>query len=805
MPPIPKSQSAFSLKAAGRTLSFGRTNKTSTPTPLPQKELPSPPSDEEESPYGRARAVTASSYASTATPPKLDERDMGLSLGGDFGQMFAGFGKRKSPGPESNDRAVSKSPVSLIFEVDGESGADSEQDTLPSEPTSRSYSSSRLNQPSPLNIDRGKDVEASPYSWSSQHSQDGLISNSSPPPFVPRNEEHPPPVPQHGPARANNGSPSTSKQQRPGGSAEKGLRRSSGVSARRQSTLEYGDLVDEDARLLRESVNASRRLNDPSNSSKVRDSWALPSSTSYNVDDAVISGWKVGSVETTPRAKQAEPRPHEENLFDSQMAASASLAQLFQEQSLSAHTRDSPQSRVMTPAQFERYKQDQERLRSVGGQSKDEYDDDETYDDDEDEAEKNRQLVKQRRKQEAHMAVYRQQMMKVTGETPPAAGPTRPGVFATQSSPNLVLSSQAEEGEEEDEEIPLAILQAHGFPSKNKPPMQSMGSNPNLRSQSVVGGADGRLPVFARNLPEDPYFGAGLVNPMHRESLAFGGGVTSVNSGPSRGMPPGGLVGVIATEERSRAMRRGSPNAQGEYAPLPPNGFNPMGMLPNMQSSTMGNMINGMGPMGPMGPMNPMMLTPGDQAQIQMSQQMQQFMQMQVQFMQMMTSGQGVPQQNGHMSQQSMGEVPRSSSPHLRPASSHQRAMTMMEPNAAPWMRQGGAMYTPSMRAHGVGYAPSIAPSERSNVGLPGRYRPVSYAPPPDNKSRASTMSGALQGWENKNGSATTKTLKKSGNVSDEDDEEGWEEMAKKREKKKSIWRTKKDTNGLKDMFHFVQ
>jgi len=69
-------------------------------------------------------------------------------------------------------------------------------------------------------------------------------------------------------------------------------------------------------------------------------------------------------------------------------------------------------------------------------------------------------------------------------------------------------------------------------------------------------------------------------------------------------------------------------------------------------------------------------------------------------------------------------------------------------------------------------------------------------------------MSGALQNWESKNGSTTIKPIKKSGNVSDEDDEEGWEEMAKKREKKKSIWRIKKDkdtNNGLREMLSFAQ
>jgi len=66
-------------------------------------------------------------------------------------------------------------------------------------------------------------------------------------------------------------------------------------------------------------------------------------------------------------------------------------------------------------------------------------------------------------------------------------------------------------------------------------------------------------------------------------------------------------------------------------------------------------------------------------------------------------------------------------------------------------------------------------------------------------------MSGALQGWENKNAQSTIRPVKKSGNVSDEDDEEGWEEMAKKREKKKLLWRSKRDTNGFKDILNFAQ
>jgi len=97
------------------------------------------------------------------------------------------------------------------------------------------------------------------------------------------------------------------------------------------------------------------------------------------------------------------------------------------------------------------------------------------------------------------------------------------------------------------------------------------------------------------------------------------------------------------------------------------------------------------------------------------------------------------------------------------------------------------------------GYTPSIAPSERSNVGMPGRYRPVSQYPA--DKSRTSTMSGALQDWSEKQpGLSTVKAVKKSGNVSDEDDEEGWEAMRQKREKKKSMWKSKKDVSGMKEL-----
>lgn len=83
----------------------------------PSPKEPESPKFEEDPSAGRARAVTTSSYASTAKPPALD-KNLGLSLGGDFSEMFAGFDKRRSTILDAEEnRGFSQSPVSHhIFE-----------------------------------------------------------------------------------------------------------------------------------------------------------------------------------------------------------------------------------------------------------------------------------------------------------------------------------------------------------------------------------------------------------------------------------------------------------------------------------------------------------------------------------------------------------------------------------------------------------------------------------------------------------------------------------------------------------------
>ena len=670
----------------------------------------------------------------------------------------------------------------------------------------------------------------------------------------------------------------------PGGSS---LRRKSLYSSPRAAT----PLEDEDARLVMDSVSASRRLNRRSGASATSpqplldnpydedddgdvSNYRLPFNNSSNPPYTALRGdspqqnvvtrepqrspggssdidyedlpsnlnWTLGSTETTPRPKKFDmARQDEHSLFDPPLPPTRKAAHQLEREC--SPTKKSSQTKVMTPAQFEKYRKEQEmsNLKSSAVSSEPSDDGSENGDDD-DEEERNKQLAIQRRKQEAHLAVYRQQMMKVTGEQPsdlPSNANSRPTLDrAAMSSPNLSNrvstnfnlntekpTQQGKTSDDEDEDVPLGILAAHGFPTKNRPPGSSTpGSSSHIRytsetyppppasvaGGSTIGGPRGNLPPFAKNLPQDPYFGAGLVNPSNRESLSFGNSNTgSVYGGSQPKLPPGGLVGVIAGEEHARALRRGSPNASGGYSSPMPNGH-----MPQM-------------PMGVMGmPPGVPIMSPGEEAQLQMSQQMTQMMQMQMQWMQQMMALQngqsGQQLQENHQQQMmsngflpppqqlqrpiSMMGSPAPATPGLLQV--NQRSMSMMDPSmASQWSQIGNrASMGPTMMSGALptpGYTPSIAPSERSNVGMPTRYRPVSVAAADEHmnkSSRASTFTvGTSQGWSQKQGtaSATVKMVnppsrKKGTNVSDDDDEKGWEEMKKKREKKKSTWKLKR-------------
>ncbi|RMZ82007.1 hypothetical protein DV737_g2251, partial [Chaetothyriales sp. CBS 132003] len=499
------------------------------------------------------------------------------------------------------------------------------------------------------------------------------------------------------------------------------------------------------------------------------------------------------------RPPQAESPVHgggRDDYLDPGLAASAELWARFDPAQPSAARAKGP-NKVMTPAQFERYKQQQEIDRRVG--------------------------ALQRRKQEAHLAVYRQQMMKVTGEhaeLQPRSASSSTNLLRASSTPELgnrlsnvtastKQSSRSSGGEEdEDEDVPLGILAAHGFPSKTRPPTQlsHASSNPNLRTLAhTQGGAAGSspgpdaaskrgsLPVFARNLPQDPYFGASIVHAANREPLAM----HAPNHASLYDLPP------------SMQMQMQNPllgGARGSaLAPMMPPQM--VGMPPQMAG--MPPQMAGMPPMPPMPPM----LSPGDHAQIQMNQHMTQMMQMQLQWMQQMTNMMGSQMSHGPGGGgPAPGQPPRpqSAMPHLAAPLGQQRAMSTLTPSMANWNLASTATAT--------NYAPSIAPSERSNVGLASRYRPVSTIQDAQPASRrASTFTSAtFRPWStvdstsrplshvNKPSVNTVGRKSPLAQIDDDDDEQAWAEMKAKKETKQKTWKLRKGNNVLQELYNGV-
>lgn len=240
---------------------------------------------------------------------------------------------------------------------------------------------------------------------------------------------------------------------------------------------------------------------------------------------------------------------------------------------------------------------------------------------------------------EPDLPVYSQQMKRAMEQdlrdpaAPGLGGETQimPNLAASASAPNLFLRplstldlSTDQREDDEDEEIPLAVLAAQRFSSRNRPPARSAPmSTPNLHatlnsnlypspSAPVLGQTPNnraRLPAFAQRLPSDPFNASGIANQY-----------LPLNPNLQQGMPmapqswtqpqPGGLVGVIASEEQARAMRRGSAVAT---MPASPTVYRYPAQGPGNRG-----------------------LPYADEAQMQMAWQMEQFMQMQQMMMQQM-------------------------------------------------------------------------------------------------------------------------------------------------------------------------
>jgi hypothetical protein len=766
VPPTPKQRPGF-LRGASRGFSFGNksqhdsNNMPAPPMPPPhtyynQQPLPDLPD------HGRDRSVTNSS-ASTATPPKLFDSDLTLNsseLDG-FSNMFDNIGRRSMVPSPGNSSLVGSVP-----HITPQPSADATQNLLSSPPHRRdeAFGQHRSAIPPPLNIDRDRNIESSPYSWTSN---DGLLR-----------------------------SPSPTKTMVPQGA----LSQMTSRKALDPRSLKENNTPD------MQRANDFQNRKSPSPLVRGLNTSLSPPEPSHSSQNLL--------AERAP-AQEYPPSPDSRNSFDSNLAVEADLVSKWQ-QKPNAPAASKTNNKIMTPAQFERYRQQQEREQRLAGPSGNNHgDSDSDHYDDDDDAERDRQAVRQRRKQEAHLAVYRQTMMKVTGEQAnPRSTSGLSGRLPNSSSNDLnarmsyltvdsKTSGKSSNDEEEDDDVPLGILAAHGFPNKNKPPTRlASASSPSIvtmaqpQAPTVAGstaeGRRGSLPVFARNLPQDPYFGAGVVNPSHRESMGMGGGSTlgvpPTNNLQPYPVHPAGLVGVIANEEKSRQMRRGSPNAQGGYDMPPQPGMPRSQTYPDMMGM-------------------PAMLTPGE---MQMNQQMAQMMQMQQQFMQQMQQmmggqpGPSMPMMPT-MGQQSQGNLlmppSQAQRPHSMPmppspGTPGTRSMSTLNPGMANW-NQRPKSYFPPVNGNGApGYASSLAPSERSNVGLAPRYRPVSIVGQenPSWKRSSTFTSGTIRPIIANRGAPSTIA------ADDDDDDQGWKEMKAKRDNK-SKWKLKKAQTGLADLF----
>jgi len=269
------------------------------------------------------------------------------------------------------------------------------------------------------------------------------------------------------------------------------------------------------------------------------------------------------------------------------------------------------------------------------------------------------------------------------------------------------------------------------------------------------------------------------------------------------------------------------------------------------RANSMGNMAmqSYMPQMGPV-PGLPAPFTPAEQSQMAAQQQIAQLIQMQTQMMhQMMAMQSGQVPNMMPMDPNAMGNGgflappgqlnrPMSMASNSPSMAGQGRSMTMTnlpsqwDPNMNNMMPRASTMssnlnlpYAGSVYGMNLGptphqgYTPSIAPSERSNIGMPSRYRPVSTmdaangAPDPASgrtKSMSSTMFASQQPMSapppmplsNTTGNAvktpksTIRVIEKpkgapkssqlrNAAAEDEDDEEGWAELAKKRQQKK--------------------
>ncbi|KAL1591447.1 hypothetical protein SLS60_011946 [Paraconiothyrium brasiliense] len=727
---------------------------------------------------GRVRAMTSSSYASTAKPPTLDA-DMNFGST-DFDDLFSGLDRNPSP-----EQAAESPGRSLL-------------------------AGKRTFHAEPIKIDRKLEVEAPLKSWDSRGSADNLMSS----PRSPEDDSPPPPVPPH---KYGHYAPVASYSPELNGA---------------------NDYTDNDVPVVRQPVMSQKSQRE---SSPEQEPTSKSSSSAPSLETPLSS--RSGSDITTPKAAlRAVASPTSEGGDDDIFASPKSKQTPVAKPSASTQRgepRPQPPAsesgrRVLTQAEFRAQQQ------RAMVQSQEDSSDEEDYEDEEEAQERAAQEAIARRKKQ-QMDLARDHMRRTT--TAPGSL-NRPDSTSEPFSMGFPSETSLQADEWEDEDVPLGILAQHGFPNKahSKAPTQPANAIPSYLPDrpASAGPGDNRAstfrPVFARNLPDDPhasFIGGGLVRPSNRESLGFNNRGPASIAGDSVGnvhmnMPMMGypepqlsqpsLVEQIHMRDMTKQKYMGGASNkkphEGPFTGMLGAQMNPpiqsgagtrMSMMPGMQGMGMGmNMMNSPMGMPMMGGQMAYPMQQNDMMQMQHFQQMQQMLaaqQMQIQQMQMQhaqdprmsmafPSNMSDPRMSMAFPNQQMmppQHDPRMSfaAPSLLNVPSAQRPMSIMPVGnqqtpqpPRPFSTPIGGSMTPPPQLNG--YTPSIAPSERSNIGLSARYRPV--ATHTDAKS-SSSMTLQASGGVNQNPVMVKGILKNKSPVVQEDDDDGWGKMAARKKK----------------------
>ncbi|KAM0230628.1 hypothetical protein ACHAPO_009154 [Fusarium lateritium] len=448
--------------------------------------------------------------------------------------------------------------------------------------------------------------------------------------------------------------------------------------------------------------------------------------------------------------------------------------------------------KVMTSAEFESFRrrkalEETERLFYEGENEEDKIDYDMV-----DEVDLAKTQMTQRKRQQVHLDSYRQQKMKTTKghELPPMRPHSR--ISSTFSFKATVrghrdeVSTQYGDDNEDEDDVPLALLQMKQRSEGREAPMHTADGRSEYGVQLQPATETRRqqprspMPAFASKLPRDPF--AGNLNPSWPMS----------NQQPI----PGGLVGVIANEERAKAMRRAAPSHGFQPLPDTNNAFNwaSSSRQPPPIPSAYG-MPMAQPPMPYSRPQTPVAVPHLPPAPA--NHQMFNFIQAQTEFFRSMATisqkRSGQPWDNFSSQQSVMNMGAPSGIPSRAPSNYAPSNYAPSNYASSNYARSTYARsnYAKSVHQRDGGYAASVAPSERNTVGMPSRYRPVSKTAHPvhaERDTQASARVSTSSDWNhNRNARLDTRAILEADTTDSDDDEAFWRARKAKRDRRRAM------------------